>query len=306
MSRLACGLLQIDPSGFDTAHDFQVFLTAKISSLAQAGARLIVLPAYSAMIGPALQLESEGRSPCNPFELAGSVGTDGFSAWMDFFAAAALSNRIYLCPGTFITPDDGEFEHRAPLFSPDGNLAMVQLQTHVSEAEAQAGMVVGADLAVVDVFSHKVGISIGTDAWCPEVGRILALLGADTILAPTAVPAPYTVWRQTSGLWQIIQQNQVFGIEASLAGRWLGTTYQGRSRVFGPVEVTPDGRGVLGEVTSESIEGEMIASLDLADLQTARRAFPIFEHFNIGLYEARLADAYLVGHPARVRSEGRQ
>lgn len=306
MSMLACGLLQMDPSQFDSAHDFHVSLTARISSLSRAGAGLIVLPAYSVMVGLALQLEAEGRSPCNPFELARLAGTDGFSVWMDFFAAAALSNRTYLCPGTFIASCDGGFEHRAPLFSPDGDLVLVQLQTHVSDAESQAGMAVGADLAVVDICGHKVGIAIGTDAWYPEVGRILALLGADTILAPTAVPAPYTVWRQTRGLWQIIQQNQVFGVEVSLGGSWLGTTYQGRSRVFAPVEVTPDGRGVLGEVTSESIEGEMTASLDPADLETARRAFPIFDHFNTGVYEARLADAYLVGHPARVKPEGRQ
>ena len=305
MSHIACGLLQIDPSGFESAHGFRVFLTAKMSALAQAGAALIVLPAYSVMIGPALQIEAEGPSPCSPFELATLVGTDGFSLWMDFFAAAALSNKIYLCPGTFIAPCDGGFEHCAPLFSPDGDLALAQLQTHVSEAEDRAGMAAGADLAVVDVRGHKVGIAIGTDAWYPEVGRILALLGADTILAPTAAPAPYTVWHQTRGLWQVVQQNQVFAVEASLAGRWLGTTYQGRSRVFGPVEMTPDGRGVLSEVTSESIEGEIIASLDPVDLEIARRAFPIFEHFNIGLYEARLADAYLVGRPARVKPNGR-
>ena len=125
MSRIACGLLQIDPSGFESAHDFRVFLTARVSALAQAGASLIVLPAYSVMIGPALQLEAEGRSPCSPFELARLVGTDGFSLWMDFFAAAALSNRIYLCPGTFIAPCDGGFEHCAPLFSPDGDAHFV-------------------------------------------------------------------------------------------------------------------------------------------------------------------------------------
>ena len=174
MSMLACGLLQMDPSQFDSAHDFHVSLTARISSLSRAGAGLIVLPAYSVMVGLALQLEAEGRSPCNPFELARLAGTDGFSVWMDFFAAAALSNRTYLCPGTFIASCDGGFEHRAPLFSPDGDLVLVQLQTHVSDAESQAGMAVGADLAVVDICGHKVGIAIGTDAWYPEVGRILA------------------------------------------------------------------------------------------------------------------------------------
>ncbi len=305
MSTLTCGLLQIDPSGFSSAHDFQVSLTARISSLAQTGARLIALPAYSVMIGPALELEARGRSPADPFDLAQLVEAHELSRWMDFFAATALSNRAYICPGTFIIPCDGGFEHRAPVFSPDGDLIALQVQTHVSEAETQAGMVVGSDLAVVDVSGHKLGVAVGTDAWYPEVGRILALLGADTILALTAVPAPYTVWRQTCGLWQIIQQNQVFGVEVSMGGSWLGTTYQGRSRVFGPVEMTPDGRGVLGEVASTAIGGELTIPLDPADLEAARRAFPIFEHFNIGIYETRLADAYLVGHSARVSPDGR-
>ncbi|HBK60660.1 MAG TPA: hypothetical protein DDZ84_07705 [Firmicutes bacterium] len=305
MSMLACGLLQIDPSRFNSAHDFRISLTARISSLAQTGVGLIVLPAYSVMIGRALQLESEGRSPCNPFELARSAEPDGFSEWMDFFAAAALSNRVYLSPGTFIAPVGGGFQHRAPVFSPKGDLIASQLQTHLSETESQVGMVAGTDLATIDIGRYRIGIAVGTDAWYPEVGRILALLGVDAIVAPTAVPAPYTVWRQTSGLWQIIQQNQVFGIEASLGGSWLGVAYQARSRVFAPVEATPDGRGVLAEVTSTSMVEEMTVLLDPTDLRAARRTFPIFDHFNIRVYEARLIDAYLVGRPTRVKPEGR-
>ncbi len=303
MSRLACGLLQIDPSQFNSAHDFQVSLTARMMSLARTGVGLIVLPAYSVMIGPALQLESDGRSPCNPFELARMAGPEVFSKWNDFFAAAALSNRVCLAAGSFIEPSGGGFQHRAPVFSPRGDLIASQLQTHLSEAESQVGMVVGTDLATIDIDGHKIGIAVGTDAWYPEVGRILALLGVDTILAPTAVPAPYTVWRQSSGLWQIIQQNQVFGVEASLGGSWLGVAYQSRSRVFAPVETTPDGRGVLTETTSASTSEELVALLDPAELRVARRAFPIFDYFNIGIYETQLDDAYLVGQSARVRLE---
>jgi len=75
--------------------------------------------------------------------------------------------------------------------------------------------------------------------------------------------------------------------------------------VFAPVEVTPEGRGVLAEIASGSIWGELVATLDPSILAEARKAFPIFEHFNIDIYENQLADAYLVGRTVRLKPEGR-
>ncbi|OPZ62882.1 MAG: hypothetical protein BWY85_01935 [Firmicutes bacterium ADurb.Bin506] len=150
------------------------------------------------------------------------------------------------------------------------------------------------------VANMTLGIELATDVWYPEVGRIHALQGADLIIALTAVPAPYTVWRQTAGLWQIAQANQVFGIEASLSGSWLGTTYHGRSRAFAPVECTEGGRGVLAEITSDSESDDFVVQLDTDMLKKARAAFPVFGHFNIDLYVDRLADAYLTTRTVKV------
>ncbi len=76
--------------------------------------------------------------------------------------------------------------------------------------------------------------------------------------------------------------------------------------MFAPVEVTPEGRGVLAEIASGSIwGGELVATLDPSILAEARKAFPIFEHFNIDIYENQLADAYLVGRTVRLKPEGR-
>ena len=241
MSALTCGLLQIDPSGFDKAHDFQVFLTARDVVAGAGGGYPDCTPAYSVMIGPALQLEAEGRSPCNPFELASSAGTDGFSVWMDFFAATALSNRVYLCPGTFIAPCDGGFEHRAPVFSPDGDLLTVQLQTHVSDAESQAGMTVGTDLAVVDVYGRKVGIAI--DRCVVSGGRPHSRAsGCRYDPGSDRVPAPYTVWHQTRGLCKSSSRTRSF-VEASLR-TMVGHTTRA-VRAYSVRLKTPDGRGVL-------------------------------------------------------------
>ena len=300
---LSCGLLQMDPAQFKTVHDFQVSIAARISSLARRGAELVVMPEYAAMIGAGL--ETAPHAPGNMFDVARLTGAEGYHRWLDFFAATALSNRVHLCPGTFIVPSDGGYTNSCPFFSPRGDLIAEQLQTHLSEQEDRMGLVCGDDIATFNIHGHKLGIAVGTDAWYPEVGRILALLGVDTILAPTAVPAPYTVWRQTRGMWQIVQQNQVFGVEASLGGEWLGVSYQGRSRIFAPVEVTPEGRGVLAEMTSGSIWEELTATLDPSILAEARRTFPIFEHFTVELYENPLSDAYLVGRTVRLK-QGRR
>ena len=85
------------------------------------------------------------------------------------------------------------------------------------------------------------GHELATDVWYPEVGRLHALQGVDVPGGADRGAIPYTVWQQTAGLWQVVQANQVFGIEASLSGRWLGARCHGRSRAFGPVECTEDG-----------------------------------------------------------------
>ncbi|MCR4426907.1 MAG: carbon-nitrogen hydrolase family protein [Firmicutes bacterium] len=303
MSVISAGLLQMDPSQFQTVRDYQVSVAARISSLVRKGAEFVVLPEFAAMIGASLEY-SPSDAP-DIAELSRAVGRAGFDRAMDFFAAVALANHIHLCPGTFLVSRTDGFANLAPILSPSGDLVAVQGQTHVSEREHGLRFLCSTDLTIVDVRGHRIGFAVGTDAWYPEVSRILALMGADTIVAPTAVPAPYTVWHQTRGLWQAVQQNQVFGIEVCLGGSWLGRTYQGRSRVFAPVEVTPEGRGILSEVASGSIWGELVLALDTSRLDAARRAFPVFDHLNTEMYERSLPDAYLVARSVRVAPERR-
>lgn len=308
MSTLACGLLQMNPAAYRSAHDYQVTVAARVSTLARNGARLIVLPAFAVMAGASLErLQPEHGTPFERIAaVADSVGIGGYGNWLDFFAASALSNRVYLCPGSYWEQTDGGFIHRAPLFSPDGDIIGEALQTHSTEAEERAGLLCDVELPVFHVENHIVGMELATDVWYPEVGRIHALQGADILIALTAMPSPYTVWKQTAGLWQISQQNQVFGIEASLRGSWLGTAYQGRSRAFAPVEVTDDGRGVLAEITSESERDEFVVELEVDSLQKARSVFPIFEHFNTHLYSERLQDAYLTGRTVKIAPSARE
>ncbi|MGB4338675.1 MAG: carbon-nitrogen hydrolase family protein [Bacillota bacterium] len=304
MVALACGVLQIDPGDYHTAHEYRLGVAARISDLARDGARLIVMPAHLAMAGAVAgraMPPGTGRSRLASLAWAASVVTDReIRDWQDFYSAAAMSNKVYLCPGSYWVQTNGGYVHRADLHSPEGEIVGFALQTHSSEEEERAGLLCGTELPVFDVGGLRVGIELATDVWYPEVGRLHALQGVDVLVALTAVPSPYTVWQQTAGLWQVVQANQVFGIEASLSGRWLGARYHGRSRAFGPVECTEDGRGVLAEITAESRSDRFIVTLDRGMLRHARAVFPVFEHFNVGLYSERLSDAYLTDRAVKI------
>ena len=295
MPSLSCGVLEIDPSLYLTAHEYRLAVAAGVSRLAQHGANLIVMPAHLGMAGATLgRTTPTGKHGFEAIAWAAStVSGSQTGDWQDFYAASALSNKVYLCPGSYWAQVSGGYLHRAELYSPKGDIVGEVLQTHSTEREEQAGLLCGATLPTFRVAGMIVGFELATDAWYPEVGRIHALQGADVIVALTAVPAPYTVWRQTAGLWQVVQANQVFGIEASLSGGWLSTTYQGRSRAFVPVEFSEGGRGVLAEITSDSDSDDFLVSLDAATLEEARSAFPVFDHFNVDLYSRSLSDAYL-------------
>lgn len=142
------------------------------------------------------------------------------------------------------------------LFGPDGSVLLEQAQTHLTRVERENGLIPGEDLDVADLPFGRVGFAVGTDCWYPEVSRILALRGVDIILAPVAVPRPYGFWQQAAGLWEEVQQNQVFGIEAGLAGyaaldangEGKKTIYEGRTAIMAPVEVTPGETGYLAHV----------------------------------------------------------
>ncbi len=199
--------------------------------------------------------------------------------------------------------------HTAYLFGPDGSALLEQAQTHITPRERQGGMLPGESLEPVKTEIGSIGFVVGTDAWYPEASRILALQGAEILISPQAVPAPYGKWHQVRGLWQEVQQNQVFGVECDLVGAWEGVRYQGRSAIFAPCESTGEQTGFLAHV-GPAVAGEMkvapegaagayldqeiiiSAQVSLADLRRAQERFPIYRHFNYALYERAIPKVY--------------
>lgn len=357
-----------------------------IASARALGASLVALPAHIGTFLYNIECQNEGSSegssnatsgppydgPAWP-EVAAAASTGRIRVWnsgtgsyeavdvvdtyMRLFSRAAAKHQVYLVGGTLLSAPEGtESSGSAPahllnrgyLFGPDGTLIGSQAQTHLTQEEKVLGFGRGESLSVFQTDIGTIGMAIGRDVWIPEVARILSLMGADIIVCPVAVEAPYSPWHQVRGIWQEVQQNQVFGIEACLVGKMFERTYEGRSAILTSVEASEDGSGFLAHVADPArelasdvgsalpphvpaggsgitcdgdgaagvsaaaddapgdapsaaprrngprtqCEAVLVADLSYERLEAARRTFPVFAHFNCGLYKRRMPQVY--------------
>lgn len=359
---------------------------AAIAAARRLGAALVVLPAHIGTFlyyterpqegsphdtaglphdGPAWPEVAEaartGRSRVWNAKAGSYEEIDVVDTYIRFFSRAAAKHQVYLAAGTLLSAPErpGASEpvpapplNRGYLFGPDGTLIGTQAQTHLTQEEKALGFGRGETLSVFQTDVGTVGMAIGRDVWVPEVFRILSLMGADIIVCPVALEVPYNPWHQVRGIWQEVQQNQVFGVEACLVGEMFGKTYEGRSAILTSVEASEDGIGFLAHVADparelaaevgatlpphtpvggpgKAREGAGVAARRTADdapdgtfavlygsgprtrseavlaadlsydrLEAARKVFPVFRHFNCGLYKRHMPQSYSGGNDA--------
>lgn len=255
---------------------------------------LVVLPAWTGLLPLHLY-----DGPISPGRLETSIRKYGLAMadlWTHWAREMAKQFGIYLVPGSTLVPSEHErgFLHISLLVDPEGTVVGQTAQTHITGREAAWGMMAGVDLPVWNAGGVRLGLMVGSDAWYPEVGRILALQGALLLAAPTAVPAPYSRWRQLAGPWQQAQTCQVYGIEASLAGSVFGTLYGGSAAVYAPRTLTRDGSGFLargGEGRGRSPQ-EIKAELNVPALLRLRRGQPLVDTGRSSIYHEQLSRLY--------------
>ncbi len=285
--RVAC--VQFAARRGESVDGFAQRVADKIAAAAGLGARLVAFPAYTGLaylwaarpgaalfLGPGLAAAiSRAFASSGPSVKAGFLGV---------FAELARRYRLYVAPGTILIPSAAGTYNVAHLISPTGEVIATQAQTHLCRDERASGFVRADDLRAFDTPLGRVGFAVCEDAWYPEVMRILALQGAEIVIAPMAVPRPYGEWHQVRGMWQNVQQNQVFGIEACLVGMLGGVDFEGRSAILAPCEVTDGDTGVLARVRRTDAEDVLVADLSFSAARIAMERFGIFGQFNVPLY----------------------
>lgn len=264
-------------SGVDvrwTPTEWANHLRWQLTSCREAQAQLVVFPAWTG----AYQ-ESYPRG--FPAESLGTL--------LHLLGELAREACLHLVPGSMPVREEDGIKLRSFLLSPDGELLGAQDQLC-----PPPGYTPGRTIAPIPCALGRVGIIIERDGEVPEIGRILALQGADLFCAPSALPAPYNPWRQTAGLWQIVQANQVAAVEACLVGEMAGRSYAGCSRLLAVVEATPDGTGIVAGAGSTRQTEIVAGEIDLDAQIEARAAFPIFAALHRDLYRRTMPHAYRI------------
>jgi predicted amidohydrolase len=241
-----------------------------VSARGEGGRDLPLLAVFPGLYGLGLV------GPWSP-ELPWLVNLRASGRLLDLFAEAASrvarTLRAYVVPGSLLVWDGGAVREWSGLFGPEGDLLGEQEATQPDTQEEPQGL--GSQLRPIRTPFGMVGLLLGRDAEVPEVGRILTLMGARLLVAPRAPKAPYSSLRAMAGLWQVVQQNRVYGVESGLFGPAAGKERDGKAGVFAPGALTPDGHGFLGRPGYYVGEGGVAAVLDMDRLETLRASQPL-------------------------------
>lgn len=221
--------------------------------------------------------------------LSGSPGWD--EVWDGSLAKAGeLAARFRMWLVADLGPqrdDEGLVFPSLHVFSDDGTLVGSQRQIHLSRDDRTMMFSPGEELRIFDSPAGALGLLVGADARVPEVSRALTLLGAEALVHVGVLCDPSEgAWR--AGLWREVQANQTFGIEAYP----VGTGFVGRSGILAPVEMTPDGAGILAQAESLAAEGVVVAELDFHARAALIQKYDILAEMNLPLYRRQLLSLY--------------
>lgn len=247
--------------------------------------KLAVLPAYSAL---ALGLGAGRLKPGPSFpDILSSYLREGDpwnKEYLNLHGQLSAELQIYLAAGSLFEHDNGHIYHTAYCFDPAGSICFKQRQTHLTRFERHLQLSRGGQLELFQVGDFLTGLVVGNDARHPEVGRILALQGADLLLCSGVLEGDLTCWQQTAGLWAQVQQNQVFAVEAQLFAEIAGLKFGGTLAVMAPCEITAGQTGFI----NRGAPGLPLlsAEIELDTLVQIRREYPLLKLLNPEAYDS--------------------
>jgi predicted amidohydrolase len=249
-------------SGDDKAANVETAM-AGIERAAAMGARLVTLPEVWTFLGP-----DEGNARAAE-TISGPL--------TDQLGAKARDLDIYLHAGSFYEREDGQdrLYNTTVVFGPDGEIIATYRKIHMFDVDLDedtsyresATIAPGDDIVTVDIDGVTVGLTICYDLRFPELYRILALKGADLILAPAA----FTLATGRDHWETLIRaraiENQVFMVAPAQVGKHPpGKWCYGRSMIVDP----------WGIVVAQASDAATVisAQLDLDQLGKVRRQVP--------------------------------
>ncbi|MFN7025199.1 MAG: carbon-nitrogen hydrolase family protein [Pseudorhizobium sp.] len=258
----------------ETWEDYVRHLTVLVEEAASQSSQLLLLPEYTGLV-LAGQLEEATRS-----DLHGSLAgiQPLIPRWLDLCEALARKHRVVFQPGSAPVLDpDGNYRNRAWLFGPNGLIGHQDKQIMTRFEREQWGIAAGEDgLKPFDTPVGRVGILICYDNEFPILGRRLADLGVELVLAPSCTDTLAGSYRVRIGAQARALENQYAVLSSPTAGTaaWSPALDEnrGRAALYVPSDYGMPPSGILAESPSDTVDKTswLFADIDLDDVARLR------------------------------------
>jgi N-carbamoylputrescine amidase len=208
-------------------------------------------------------------------------------------AMQALAAKLKVTiPTSFFERDGHHYYNTLAMIGPDGTVQGTYRKSHIPDGPGYEEKYYfrpgNTGFKVWDVPGEggatvKVGVGICWDQWYPECARVMALLGAELLLYPTAIGSePYDAGLDTSRMWRrAMIGHAVSNCMPVVAANRIGT--EGGQRFYGHSFISDE----WGDLTAEygaAETGVLIATLDLARAATHRAGMGFFRDRRPQLY----------------------
>lgn len=190
-------------------------------------------------------------------------------------------------PTSFFERDGHHYYNTLALIGADGEVMGTYRKSHIPDGpgyEEKYYFRPGNDgFKVWDVFGTRIGVGICWDQWYPECARVMALMGAEILLYPTAIGSePYDTELDTSHMWRrAMQGHAVSNCMPVVAANRIGT--EGEQSFYGHSFITNEWGDLVVEFGGED-DGVLVATLDLALAAKHRAGMGFFRDRRPQLY----------------------
>ncbi len=276
MTTLTVAALQLALGYADEADNIAA-VSAQVEQAAAAGALLILPPELFS--GPYFcKVEDEAR-----FALARPA-----SQHPSVIAMQALAARLKVAiPTSFFERDGHHYYNTVAMIGPDGEVMGTYRKSHIPDGpgyEEKYYFRPGNDgFKVWNIFGARIGVGICWDQWYPECARVMALMGAELLLYPTAIGTePYNAELDTSRMWRrAMQGHAVSNCMPVVAANRIGT--EDGQRFYGHSFIADEWGDFIAEFGGEET-GVLMATLDLGRAAKHRAGMGFFRDRRPGLY----------------------
>lgn len=289
MSKLTVAALQLALGREDEAENIAA-VAALVEQAAARGAKLILPPELFS--GPYFCREEDEAL----FALARPTAEHP-----SVIAMQALAARLNVAiPTSFFERDGHHYYNTLAMIGPDGAIMGTYRKSHIPDGpgyEEKYYFRPGTDgFKVWDIAGDdgklvRIGVGICWDQWYPECARVMALMGAEALLYPTAIGSePYDADLDTSRMWRrAMVGHSVSNCMPVIAANRIGAEGpQGEQSFYGHSFIS-DEWGDFVESFGADEEGVLVATLDLARAATHRAGMGFFRDRRPQLY-GRIAE----------------